>query len=73
MLLENTFRELQMFMQRNINCKDNYKTALKCNSPKYLTIIELDLKSSSISTMQTQPDRGFGIGENKLYQCTYAT
>lgn len=73
MLLENTCRELQMFMQRNINCKDNYKTALKCNSLKYLTIIELDVKSSSISTMQTQPDRGFGIGENKLYQCTYAT
>lgn len=49
-------------MQRNINCKDNYKTALKCNSLKYLTIIELDLKSSSINTMQTQPDKGFGIG-----------
>ena len=49
-------------MQRNINCKDNYKTALKCNSLKYLTIIELDLKSSSINTMQTQPDKEFGIG-----------
>lgn len=23
--------------------------------------------------MQTQPDRGFELGENKLYQCTYAT
>ena len=73
MLLENTCRELQTFMQRNTNCKDNYKTALKCNPLKDLTIIELDLKSSSISTMQTQPDRGFGIEENKLYQCTYAT
>lgn len=52
MLLENTCRELQMFMQRNINYKDNYKTALKCNSLKYLTIIELDAKSSSISTVQ---------------------